>query len=210
MYKSSKFWDKIADKYAASPIGNPDAYEATLTQVRAYLSPASKVLELGCGTGTTAIALAPDLQHITATDVSDLMLEKGREKLRDNGTSNVDFLQADASDAPEGPFDAVLAFNLLHLLDDHEAALSEIARRTKTEGVFISKTFCMPERRNMVWWFIQLGLPLMQLIGKAPFFAKFSSDALDRAITDAGFTILEVHMAPGKDSRRTVIARKNG
>ncbi|MFA8384815.1 MAG: class I SAM-dependent methyltransferase [Pelagibaca sp.] len=208
MYQSAKFWDKIADKYAAAPIRNEDAYRATLDHVRAVVNASDTVLELGCGTGTTAIALAPDVSLIIATDVSEAMLAKGRDKARDQNIGNIDFVQADAADAPEGPFDAVLAFNLLHLIEDMDSALAEIAKRTKPGGVFVSKTFCMPDRRNVIWWFIQIGLPVMQVIGKAPYFAKLSTADLDAAITRAGFTIVETQMAPGKDPRRTVFARR--
>src|SRR6056297_135365 len=208
MYRSAKFWDKVADKYAAAPIRHEDAYNATLDRVRALLNATDTVLELGCGTGTTAIALAPDVSHFIATDVSEAMLAKGRDKARDQQVENIDFVQADSTDAPEGPFDAVLAFNLLHLIEDMDSALAEIANRTKPGGVFVSKTFCMPERRNMIWWFIQLGLPVIQAIGKAPYFGKLSTADLDAAITHAGFTIVETQMAPGKDPRRTVIARR--
>ncbi len=208
MYQSAKFWDRIADKYAATPIRNQTAYEATLDQVRALVTPQDTVLELGCGTGSTALALAPHVARIVATDVSEVMLDKGREKLRDQGIDNLDFAQADAADAPTGPFEMVLAFNLLHLLEDMDDALSEIAARVKPGGLFISKTFCMPERRNLIWLFIQTGLPLMQVIGKAPFFAKLSIAELDAAITRAGFTIVDTQMAPGKDPRRTIVARR--
>ena len=208
MYKSAKFWDRIADKYAATPIRNPDAYEATLDQVRALIGPDDTVLELGCGTGSTAIALAPSVGKIIATDVSEAMLSKGRERAHEAGAANVEFIQTDAADAPQGPFDAVLAFNLLHLIKDMDGALSEIAARIKPGGVFVSKTFCMPEKRNIVWWFIQLGLPAMQAIGKAPYFAKLSTAELDAAITRAGFSIAHTEMAPGKDPRRTIIARR--
>ena len=208
MYQSAKFWDKIADKYAASPIRNEDAYRATLDQVRTLLNPSDTVLELGCGTGTTALALAPSVSHILATDVSDAMLAKGRDKAQTAGATNVDFLQSDTRDAPEGPFDVVLAFNLLHLIKDMDRALADIAKRTKPGGLFISKTFCMPGRGSMIWWFIQLGLPIAQALGKAPYFAKLSTNDLDAAITKAGFTIVETTMAPGKDPRRTVIARR--
>jgi hypothetical protein len=60
----------------------------------------------------------------------------------------------------------------------------------------------------MIWWFIQLALPVAQAIGKAPYFAKLSTSDLDAAITKAGFTIVQTEMAPGKDPRRTVIARR--
>ena len=208
MYSSAKFWNKVADKYAAAPIRNQAAYEATLEQVRALASSDDDVLELGCGTGTTALALAASVSRIVATDVSPAMLDKGREKAAQQGITDVEFATADPWDAPRGPFDMVLAFNLLHLLKDMPGALSEIAGRTKPGGVFVSKTFCMPERRNLIWWFIQLGLPVMQAIGKAPFFAKLSVDDLRAAINEAGFVIETMDRAPGKDPRWTVIARR--
>ena len=208
MYASAKFWDKVADKYAATPIRNAAAYEATLDQVRTLAEPEDALLELGCGTGTTALALAPSVAQIIATDVSPAMLAKGHEKAAAQGVSNVDFKEADPWDAPEGPFDMVLAFNLLHLIEDMQGALSEIAKRTKPNGVFVSKTFCMPERRNVVWFFIQLALPVLQAIGKAPYFAKLSVEDLSTAITRAGFVIDTMERAPGKDPRWTVIARR--
>ena len=207
-YASARFWDKTAEKYAAMPVRNADAYEATLNKVRTHLSKTDDVLELGCGTGSTAIALAPDVASIVATDVSLAMLDKGKEKAAGANISNVTFVQSDTADAPAGPFDMVLAFNLLHLIEDMEAALGDIAARTKPGGLFVSKTFCMPERRNVIWFFIKTALPVLQMIGKAPFFAKLSKDDLLSAITRAGFDIIEIERAPGKDPRLTVIARR--
>lgn len=210
MYTSARFWDKVADRYAAMPVRNADAYKATLDQIRALATADDTVLELGCGTGTTALALAPDVRRIIATDVSEAMLAKGRAKARDARADTVDFVLSDVTDAPEGPFDMVLALNLLHLLENLDDALFEIAKRVKPGGVFVSKTFCMPERRNLIWWFIALGLPLLQGIGKAPYFAKLSQHHLEAAIKTAGFDIIGVEKAPGKDPRVTIMARRAG
>lgn len=208
MYKSAKFWDKIAEKYAAMPVRNSDGYEALLDQVRALAAPDDTVLELGCGTGSTAITLAPSVGRIVATDVSTEMLAKGREKAQEQNIDTIEFVHADAADAPTGPFDMVLAFNLLHLLDDLHGDLSEISERVKPGGIFVSKTFCMPERRNLMWLLIKAGVPLLQAIGKAPYFAKLSADDLTAAITRAGFSIIDIQKAPGKDPRLTVVARR--
>lgn len=210
MYKSARFWDKVADRYAAMPVRNKDAYEATLDQIRALATVHDTVLELGCGTGTTALALAPHVRRVIATDVSGAMLDKGRAKAKDMSADTVEFVQADVTDAPKGPFDMVLALNLLHLLEDLGDALSEIAERVKPGGVFVSKTFCLPQRRNLIWFFMKLGLPVLQSIGKAPFFAKLSQHQLETAIKTAGFDIVNVEKAPGKDPRLTIIARRAG
>ena len=57
--KETQFWDRIAPRYAKSPVRDQAAYEHTLDRVAHYLRPEHQVLELGCGTGTTAVHLAP-------------------------------------------------------------------------------------------------------------------------------------------------------
>ena len=53
------FWNRVARRYAAMPMRNPDAWEETLARVTARLSPTDRVLELGCGTGSTALPPRP-------------------------------------------------------------------------------------------------------------------------------------------------------
>lgn len=110
------FWDKTAPKYASKKIANPRAYEATLAATRNFLKPDDSVLEIGCGTGGTAIALSPAVAQMTGTDISREMIHIAKVKLTDSRVQNVTFAKAAVGDAiPGGPFDAVLAFSLLHL-----------------------------------------------------------------------------------------------
>ena len=78
MTATAKFWDGIAEKYAKSPIRDMEAYEHTLQRTASYLKPTDQVLELGCGTGRTALRLADHADTITASDVSPGMLAVGR------------------------------------------------------------------------------------------------------------------------------------
>jgi methylase of polypeptide subunit release factors len=52
------------------------------------------VLEFGCGTGSTAIAHAPYVKRILATDVSAKMIEIARANAERAGIENVTFGQA--------------------------------------------------------------------------------------------------------------------
>ena len=210
MTATSAFWDKIADKYAATPIKNQASYDYTLNRTKHYLGKDETVLELGCGTGSTALELAGLVSHIAATDISAGMLQKAQSKLDASQISNVAFAQADTAGSSTGPFDVLMAFNLLHLVPDLDQALADIAQRVRPGGYFISKTFCMPERVKAMSLMITFGLPLMQVFGKAPHLTKFKAAELDRAITRAGFSLIETGKGPTKDPRRFLVARRDG
>jgi ubiquinone/menaquinone biosynthesis C-methylase UbiE len=80
MADDARFWDRIARKYARSAIADQAGYERTLERTRALLGPGDRVLELGCGTGTTALRLAGGVQDYVATDLSAGMIAIAKEK----------------------------------------------------------------------------------------------------------------------------------
>ncbi len=206
--KDARFWDRIARKYAKDPIADMAGYERTLEETRRYLKPSDSVFEFGCGTGTTALRLAPSVGHLTATDISSEMIAIAREKAATEGVANVSFEVAtpDASTLPAQTFDVALGFNVLHLVAARDAALRGVHRVLKPGGLFVSKTPCLSEMNPA----IRLLVPFMQAFGKAPYVAFFSAAELERAIVDAGFEIIERarHGVKGKDVRPFFVARK--
>jgi len=80
MASDGKFWNSIAEKYAKSPVSDQASYEKKLAVTRDYMTPDMEVLEIGCGTGTTAIHHAPAVKHIRATDITPAMLDIARGK----------------------------------------------------------------------------------------------------------------------------------
>lgn len=80
MNDSAKFWDKIAEKYSKQPIADEAAYQKKLQVTQEYFKPDMEVLELGCGTGSTAIIHAPYVKHIRAIDISSKMIEIAQGK----------------------------------------------------------------------------------------------------------------------------------
>lgn len=76
----ARFWDRAARKYAARPIAAPAEYERTLDRTRALLKSSDHVLELGCGTGTTALRLADGVERYLATDISPEMIAIANQK----------------------------------------------------------------------------------------------------------------------------------
>lgn len=163
------------------------------------------VLELGCGTGTTALKHAPHVASIVATDVSAAMINIGRDKAEQAGVENIHFAEAGVEEfnAPEGSFDMVLALNLLHLLPDRTAALTKIHQLLKPGGIFISSTPCLADRM----WFLRPVIAIMQLIGKAPFVNFFGSKKLFNEMSDAGFVAQE-HWTHGGARSLFMVATK--
>lgn len=202
------FWDKAAEKYAAQPISDITAYDQTMERVVSHLTPDTRVLELGCGTGSTALRLAPHAASILGTDFSAGMIAQAEAR---EGAGNVRFLQADAFDTAldEGGFDVVMGFNLLHLIEDVPSALARIHSLLAPGGLFISKTPCLAER-SLGWKYglLKYLIPVMQWVGKAPY-VKFESIAgIDLQIEAAGFNIIETGNYPVRPPNHFVVANR--
>ncbi|MCP5075934.1 MAG: class I SAM-dependent methyltransferase [Rhodobacteraceae bacterium] len=213
MQQAVTFWDNIAESYAKSPISDMDAYTYTLGRTRSYLSPTDSILELGCGTGSTALLLAENVAQVTASDLSGNMTRIGAGKAKEQGISNVRFVTGDVLDetaeSESGPFDAVLALNLLHLLEDVPATICRIHRLLKPGGLFISKTTCNPgSGSHLKFRLIKMALPVMQLFGKAPYVNFMEIEELEGIISGSGFDILETGNYPASPPNRYVVARK--
>ncbi|MGP1357535.1 class I SAM-dependent methyltransferase [Roseicyclus sp.] len=202
------FWNRIARRYAESPMRRPEAWEATLARVRAHLAPEARVLELGCGTGSTALRLAPHVAEYIGTDDATGMVGIARERLEAEPVPGLAFVAARPGDGslPAGPFDAVLAFNLLHLLPDLPAALAEAGTLLKPGGLLITKTPCLSGPWRALWPV----LATLRAFGKAPSFRFLSTTRLEAEIVAAGFTIEERGDYPPRPPSRFVVARKPG
>jgi ubiquinone/menaquinone biosynthesis C-methylase UbiE len=205
----ARFWDRSSRKYAKSAIADPNGYERTLERARAHLRPADRVLELGCGTGTTALRLANGVRSYLATDISGGMIAIANEKLVVESIPALSFRTATAEELvhEESRFDAVLGFNYLHLVRNVPGTLRSIHVLLKPGGLFISKTPCLGDMNPLIRLLL---LPAMRAIGKAPHVSSLGASALEQLIVVAGFDILvrESHASKGKDQRPYIVARK--
>ncbi|MEX6502863.1 class I SAM-dependent methyltransferase [Pseudomonas zhanjiangensis] len=204
MKGSQEFWDKSAHRYARSPIRDERTYQEKLAITQAYLRPDWRVLEFGCGTGSTAMIHAAHVRQIIATDISGKMLEIARSKARSAGLANISFQQGTLTslDLEAESFDAVLGLNVLHLLDDPDAAVARVRELLKPDGIFVSSTALVAEL-NLFW---RLAIALLQWLGLAPYVNRLSKQALVALLTNAGFSV-ERQWQPGKESV-FIVARK--
>ena len=145
MGSSSRFWDRIAERYEKRPVADEESYQKKLQVTREYFRPDMQVLEIGCGTGTTAIHHAPHVRQIYAIDVSERMLDIAHRKAREAGVDNITFARGTLPDATisSESFDAVLGLNVIHLMTNWRDVLTEVERILKPGGVFVSSTECL-------------------------------------------------------------------
>lgn len=204
----ARFWDRSSKNYARSQISDQAGYERTLERTGALLKPDDRVLELGCGTGTTALRLAGKGESYLATDISTSMIAIAEEKLVASPIAGLTLraATAEALASEAALFDAVLGFNYLHLVRDLARTLRSIHALLVPGGLFISKTPCLGDMNPL----IKLALPLMQMIGKAPYAGVFSVQELNDLIAATGFEVVstERHASKGKDSRPFIVARR--
>ncbi len=210
MSDAAKFWDVRAEKYSKSKISDMAAYDRTLDHVRTYLKPEDDVLELGCGTGSTALKLRDSVSSYLATDFSSGMIDIANRKLQGQERINIEFKTADVSSllATGQQYDVLMAFNLLHLLPGLEYDLLKIKSLIKPGGLFISKTVCkpltgMPFQLRMMMFV----LPIMQAVGMAPFVKIRPINEFEQIIEKPGFEILETANYPASPPSRFIVAK---
>lgn len=205
MRHPSKFWDRIAERYEKRPVADEAAYQRKLEVTRGYLTPEMEVLELGCGTGSTAIAHAPYVKRILAVDISSKMLAIARAKAKRAGVANISFQRSDIDglNIPDQSCDAVLALSVLHLLDDRDRAISKVYRLLKPGGVFVSSTVCIGDFMK----YLRLIAPVGRFVGLLPLLRIFTADELEHSIVSAGF-VIDHRWQPGRGKAVFIVAQK--
>ncbi|MEM8608616.1 MAG: class I SAM-dependent methyltransferase [Myxococcota bacterium] len=200
MTTDTLFWDNIAERYAKRPVPNPDSYQQKLAITKARLHPADIVLDVGCGTGSLALELAPRVAEVHALDVSSAMIEIGRRKAQRRDVTNIRFHQGTLDDTSFKPaqFDAVCAYNILHLLEDRPAALARIFDALKPGGTFVSSTPCIGDS----WLPYRPLLATMRWFGKAPWVGIIDTPTHLGELGSAGFVNVQT---PDVNASRGVV-----
>lgn len=201
----TKFWDKIAEKYAAKPISDEASYQKKLEITQTYLNPDMNVLEFGCGTGSTALIHAPHVKHIRATDFSSAMLDIARKKAANHNITNVTFERAAIEDlnVTDESLDVVLGLSVLHLLQDKEDIIARVYKMLKPGGRFVTSTVCIGDSMR----FFKIIAPIGMALGVFPLIKVFTGQELEDSIAASGFDI-EKSWRPQKSKAVFIVARK--
>ncbi|MFD3400777.1 Maf family nucleotide pyrophosphatase [Kribbella sp. NPDC058693] len=130
-----KYDETVASTYDETRGGLTRAVAAA-EAVDFLLPKGGRVLELAVGTGIVGAELVALGNLVHGVDLSPAMLQHARVRLPGH------VLAADAATLPiaDRRCDAVVAVWLLHLLNDSEPVIAEVARVLRTDGVFVTTT----------------------------------------------------------------------
>lgn len=207
MTADAKFWDQIAEKYAAKPVENATAFERKKAITREHLRPGATVLEIGCGTGSLALELSKLAGHVHAMDISAEMIRIANQKKEAQGVTNVTFHQGTLDGRiPFEPaqFDAVWAYSILHLVDDRRQTLKTVSELLKPGGAFISSNVCL----GGTWVPYGAILAVMYWFGRAPVVHCYDRDTIMREMREAGFVEVEEKDVGAASTVAFIVAKK--
>jgi len=96
-----------------------------------------RVLDIGCGPGRYAVALADRGADVVGVDISRTMLSLARGHARERGVADAcRFVQVDfAAYEPDGPFDVVLMLGVLEYLADPRPPLARVYELTAAKAI---------------------------------------------------------------------------
>ncbi len=199
----------MAKGYAKQKISDEESYQKKLEKTREYFRPDMDVFEFGCGTGSTAIAHAPYVRHIHATDLSSSMIAIATEKGKAANIENIKFEQLEIDGFTPTPksYDAVMAHSILHLLEDRNVAIKTAYKMLKPGGLFISSTICLSDFKGLLVKALICIAPIGRVLTLLPLIRKISAGALEQSMIDAGF-VVEHRWTPGQNKALFLIVKK--
>ena len=121
-----QYWNEVAGPRWVGRAGLQEARNvevAALLQEEAAPRPGERVLDIGCGTGATAIPFAAAVApggHVTGIDISEPMLAQARRNIAEAGAGNITLVRADAQVLrfPTDSFDLLISrFGVMFFAD---------------------------------------------------------------------------------------------
>lgn len=158
-------------------------FEIGWMKKHAQIPPGGSFLEIGCGRGAGASMIRRQFSpgFLCAMDLDPLMIRRAFHYLRPQELQNISFCAADALHLPhpDGVFDAVFGFGVLHHIPDWQGALAEIGRVLNKQGIYFLEELYPALYQNFITRHILLH----------PTENRFGGLELKKALDAAGFLV---------------------
>ncbi|MFC2038438.1 class I SAM-dependent methyltransferase [Chloroflexota bacterium] len=207
MSKSERFWNRQAGSFTdhEEKVRLDDNWD--YKSILRYLGANDTVLDYGCATGIISNAIACKAGEVHGIDISSTMIEMAATKARERNIKNVHFAHATIFDNKyqEESFDMVIAFRVLHMLEDSPAVVRRINQLLKPGGIFISVTACMSSYKPFLGF-------VVSLLGKTGMIPEhinfFKLPELQALMTGQDFQIVECEKMDDSVPHYCIVARK--
>jgi len=206
MYKDEKFWDRIASKFDRLE-KNDISYKIFIDKSKEHVKADYAVLDYGCGTGLICNEIAENVKVIHAIDISTKMIEISKNKAKELNIQNIDFARTTIFDEKlkVGSFDAIIAFNIFHLLEEPQKYFQRLNQILKPGGLIISSTPCMSEAP-----FLNRILKIFSFIGMTPKLNSFTSSEMEQLFLSESFKTIELNrIKPKSPIYLCILEKKN-
>jgi ubiquinone/menaquinone biosynthesis C-methylase UbiE len=185
---------------------HPGGSDATNTLLELCdLSSEAHVLDVGCGSGTTAFQIAENYgARVTGIDISDIMISKAKKKAEQLGiTDLVDFRIANVFTLPfeDESFTTVIFQSVLIALDNNiSLAMGEMRRVLRKGGIIGANEGTIDDLAPPSY---------LELLEKHPaVYRYFTSDTLRKLFEDSGFHIMDLKEIKNVDTPK--VSRRVG
>ncbi len=136
--KAAATYDAAADHFDDAPLGFWERI-GKRTIDRLSVATGAKILDVGCGTGASALPAAEAVGakgSVIGVDLSARLLERAHNKAKGRGINNIEFRVADmtALGYPDGHFDAVISVFSIFFVPDMEGLVRELWRMVRPGG----------------------------------------------------------------------------
>src|SRR6516162_2824068 len=136
--KAAATYDAAADHFDDEPLSFWDRV-GKRTVANLKLHAGAKVLEVGCGTGASALPAAQAVGKngsVVGVDLASRLLDRARAKALAAGLDNVEFRLADMTtlDYPDKSFDVVVSVFSIFFVPDMEGLVRELWRMVRPGG----------------------------------------------------------------------------
>ncbi len=204
-----KSWSNIADNF--------DEIQEYVTgreidaQIKAELSTLKNlgnVLEVACGNGNYTRALAQNSSSLLASDISEDMLRRAKEKLKDLDLISFAKLDCYHTGLESHTYDTVFMGNIIHVVHEPKKALKEASRVLKPNGKLVIISFTADGLSFLSK--LTLAYRYVKDMGKPPAKAtKFGLNSLKEFVLANGFCIEKAKLLGNKKSKAIfIVARK--
>src|SRR5258708_2394093 len=156
--KAATTYNSAADHFDDGPLAFWDRY-GRRTVGRLDLKPGSSVLDVGCGTGASALPAAEVVGPngtVLGVDLAEKMLRQARAKAAQRHLQQVEFRLADMTDLgfPDQHFEVIISVFSLFFVPDMQALIRDLWRMVKPSGQLAITTW---GHSLQDWWTIVLG-----------------------------------------------------